>query len=459
MKQNSLKNKIWLYFSIFSIIILGCLWFFQIVFLDTYYEYQKKFQLNRIAFKIEKSYGSDDFETILDDISFNNDVCIELVKSDGNEYFTGMVSKGCFINTNFNYKKDFINSLEDRKKYEFVNDRFNNKTLVYALKLDDNLNVFINVSLDPVSSTTKILANQFVYVTFIVLALAFVIAYFVSSNISKPIVKLKKGASSMSKGNYDVIFDTNSNITEIDELASTLNSACLELSKTEEVRREFLANVSHDLKTPLTMIKAYAEMVRDLTYNDKEKREENLNVIIEETERLNLLVGDLLELSKIQANVDLLNLESFDLNSMIETILSRFKYLEETKNYKFIYDNSNSINTIGDKKKIEQVIYNLISNAVNYAGKDKSVIISVKEVVTGYRIEVINHGKVIKEDEIDHIWDKYYKIDKSHKRDVVGTGLGLSIVKNILEKHHFVYGVTSNIEEGTIFYFVVPKEK
>lgn len=459
MKQSSLKSKIWIYFSIFSVIILACLWFFQIAFLDTYYEYQKKFQLNRIASKVEKAYSGDNFEDVLDEIAYKNDVCIEITASNGDDYFTGMTSKGCFINSNFNYKRDFINSGDKTKKYELVNGKFNNKTLIYSIKLDNNLYAFINVSLEPVSNTTKILANQFIFVTLVVLILAFIIAYFVSSNISKPIVRLKRSATRMSKGCYDVVFDTNSNITEIDELAATLNSACIELSKTEELRREFLANVSHDLKTPLTMIKAYAEMIRDLTYEDKEKSVKNLNVIIDETERLNLLVGDLLELSKIQANVEVLNKEEFDLNDMIKTIVGRFKYLEETEGYEFIYNNDKSLMTVGDSKKIEQVIYNLISNAVNYVGKDKKVTISIKEVKSGYRVEVINYGNIIKEDELENIWDKYYKIDKSHKRDVVGTGLGLSIVKNILERHNFIYGATSNESDGTIFYFVVPKEK
>jgi signal transduction histidine kinase len=270
-------------------------------------------------------------------------------------------------------------------------------------------------------------------------------------------VKLKDTASLMSKGEYDVTFDTDSKIEEIDELASTLNQACKELSLKDEVRREFLANVSHDLKTPLTMIKAYAEMVRDLTYKDDQKREDNLNTIIDETERLNLLVEDILNLSKIQSDVDTLMLEDFDLNKMILDILNKFRYLEEKQGYHFIYENKNKMMITADKRKLEQVIYNLIGNAVNYVGEDKQVIVEVKEDKNHYKVSVIDHGKGIDQEEIKFIWDKYYKVDKTHKRNIVGTGLGLSIVKNILLKHNFEYGVVSKKKQGSSFYFVVPK--
>lgn len=461
LKQKSLRTKIWLYFTIFSICILAGLWLFQVIFLNSYYEYQKKIELNRIATKVQNSYGMSDFETVLDELAFKNGVCIETVSDNFLQYSSTTPSRGCIDNTTQSdaYKKNFIQSGSSKKVYHIVNNHFQNKTLVYALKLDDNFYVFINVSLQPLGSTTKILASQLVYVTIIVLILSFFLAYFVSKIVSSPIIKLKDAAKKMSKGNYDVVFDTNSDIIELDELASTLNTAREELSKTDELRRELLANVSHDLKTPLTMIKAYAEMVRDLTYKDKKKREENLNTIIEETERLNVLVGDILELSKIQSNVEILNMETFDLNEMIHHILNKFKYLEDTKQYHFIYENEDEIIVEADKRKIEQVIYNLVGNAINYVGKDKEVIVKTTKKTNAILVEVIDHGKGIDEEEIHLIWDKYYKVDKTHKRNVVGTGLGLSIVKNILVRHNFVYGVHSKKKEGTTFYFEIPSKR
>ena len=259
----------------------------------------------------------------------------------------------------------------------------------------------------------------------------------------------------MAKGDLDTPFVVNENIKEIKELADTLNYTKEELSKINETRKDLLANVSHDLKTPLTMIKAYAEMSRDLNKDNAEKREENLNIIIEETERLNLLVNDILELSKNESNMNELIIERFNINNEIESIIHRFDYLKEQEGYNFIFNYNKKYEILGDKNKINQVIYNLIINAVNYTGKDKKVIINLKEKKKKLRIEITDTGKGISPSEIDKIWEKYYKSEKNHKRNKIGTGLGLSIVKSILIKHNFNYGVKSTINKGTTFYFDV----
>ena len=260
----------------------------------------------------------------------------------------------------------------------------------------------------------------------------------------------------LANGNYNVVFEKNG-IKEIDELADSLNYLEDEVSKTDQYRRDLMANVSHDLKTPLTMIKAYAEMVRDISYNDKEKREANLNVIIEETDRLNVLVGDILTLSKLQANADTIDIETFDLKKEIDNVIRRYDILQETEKYKIIVETPETVMVRADKKKINQVIYNLVNNAINYTGDDKTVIIKVTEYKKDYLVEIKDSGKGIAEADIEHIWDKYYKNEKNHKRNVVGTGLGLSIVKGILECHNFKYGVNSKKGNGTTFYFRINK--
>lgn len=460
MKRDSLKNKIWLYFTFFSIFILAGLWLFQVIFFSVYYEFQKTLELSRIASKIASAYNTASFESTLDNLAFQNDVCIEVISGELIKYSSMNLAKGCLDNQTeaYTYKKTFVESGLAKKKYTIVNTRFKNKTIIYALRLEGDTYIFINASLEPTGSTTKILAGQLIYATMIVLLLSFLLAYFVSKKVSSPIIKLKDAALEMSKGNYDVAFKSDSDIEELDDLALTLNQAREELSKTEALRRELLANVSHDLKTPLTMIKAYAEMVRDLTYNNEEKRNANLNTIIDETERLNVLVGDLLSLSKLQSNVESLKLEPFSLHEVILNILDKFKYLEETKGYHFIYENKENMEVVADKAKMQQVIYNLIGNAVNYVGKDKTVIVSILEEEESYKVRITDHGKGIAKEELERIWDKYYKIDKTHKRNQFGTGLGLSIVKNILVKHNYEYGVESIKENGSTFYFCIPKK-
>ena len=221
-----------------------------------------------------------------------------------------------------------------------------------------------------------------------------------------------------------------------------------------------MANVSHDLKTPLTMIKAYAEMSTDIHSNNKEKQKEDMDIIISEVDRLTILVEDILNLSKMQSNIDSLNIEEFDLISLCNKILKKYKLYQETENYKFIFNhNEKEIIINADKKKLEQVIYNLLNNAINYTGKDNLITLNINKNKEKILIEIIDTGKGIKDEDIPYIWDRYYKNKKKHKRNLIGTGLGLSIVKNILELHNYKYGVKSKINEGTNFYFEIKTDK
>lgn len=443
--------NIWFYLIIFTFIILLFLWLFQVVFINSYYEYSKTRQIKETANEIIKNYDNIS-TTTLENLSYKNDVCIEIVKNQMTIYSSNMY-QGCLASDK--YKQDFYVSKANKQTYKMINPRFDNKSLIYAVKIDETNYVFVNASLEPLSTTVVILSKQLSIVTFIVIILSFIIGYFISKKISKPIEKITEKTKLLSRGRYDITFDTNSNIEEIDSLASTLNYTKNELEHTDELRRDLMANVSHDLKTPLTMIKGYAEMVRDITYKDKEKREDNLNTIVEEVDRLNILVEDILNLSKLQANTQTLQIEEFDIVDLIHSIVKRYELLKETEGYIFICEMDEHITVQADKARIEQVIYNLLNNAINYTGKDNKIYIRVKKE-KGIRVEIEDTGKGIGKEDIPYIWDKYYHNQKKHKRNKIGTGLGLSIVKSILENHHFEYGVTSELGKGTCFYFIIP---
>ena len=216
-----------------------------------------------------------------------------------------------------------------------------------------------------------------------------------------------------------------------------------------------MANVSHDLKTPLTMIKAYAEMIRDISYKDRDKMNEHLEIIVDETDRLTMLVNDILDLSRMQSNADTLNIAKFDLSKEITNIVNKYQIIKETEKYTINVDMPKEMIVKADKKKINQVIYNLINNAINYTGDDKKVSVKVTKHKKYYLVEIIDTGKGIKADEIPYIWNKYYKKEKKHQRNVVSTGLGLSIVKQILELHDYEYGVQSEVGKGSTFYFKI----
>ena len=453
LNKNKLTRHIWFYLIIFTLSIILFLWFFQVIFINSYYEYSKTKQIKRVTNEILSNYDSD--VEYLDKLSYEKNICIEVVKNRITIYSSNDSTRGCIISSG-KYKNDFYENDLNEQTYKLINPLLNTKSLIYARKYNDDITIFVNASLEPLDNTISILSNQLIIVSIIVIILSLIIGYFISKRISKPIVKMNEKAKKLANGNYDFTFDNNSNIYEIDELANTLNYAKKELAKTDELRRDLLANVSHDLKTPLTMIKGYAEMIRDLNSDNVEKRNANLNVIIEESERLNILVNDLLTLSKIQANKDILEKEDFDIVELINNIIKRYSIYKDTEGYIFEVNTPDKVIVNADKKKIEQVIYNLINNAINYTGDDNKVIVNVL-VDKNIRVEIKDTGKGIKKEDLPHIWDKYYHSKKKHKRNVIGTGIGLSIVKTILESHNFKYGVESKRNKGTTFYFEICK--
>ncbi|MDD3392404.1 MAG: HAMP domain-containing sensor histidine kinase [Bacilli bacterium] len=459
LKKNSIRAQILIYLVVFSLAILAFLWFFQVIFINTYYEWVKTKEIETIANQVTNIYDDDNK---LDLLSYDSGVCIQVIRSNNIIYDSKNFNRGCNVEINYSeeintFKKNFMNGSSSNHSLITVNTRLNNKTIFYGVEIENNIYAFINTSLEPIDSTITILKNQLIIVTVIVIALSSVIAYFISQKLSKPIVKINKIAKKMADGDHDTSFDESDGADEIRQLATTLNYANKELARTDELRRDLMANVSHDLKTPLTMIKAYAEMIRDLTYKNKEKRNDNLNVIINETDRLNLLVNDILDLSSMQSGTYVLQYERFDLTGVIKNIIKQFKILTETEDYQFIFEYKNHAMVYADKKRIEQVIYNLVNNAINYTGKDKIIEIVISSNDIYYKVEIKDTGKGISDEKVKLIWDKYYKVDKNYHRKSKGTGLGLSIVKNILTAHSLEYGVHSVINKGTVFYFNIKK--
>ena len=459
LKNRTLKEQIWFYMAIFSTCLIALLWILQVLFFDTYYEEKTTKTIEKIALKTKFYYLNKRTSNYYDTLSYNNNACIEIIEDGSSIYSSNGTRRGCIyvddsVSLSTNYILDFMDSDIDKKNYKIINPKLDNETLVSAIRLNDNAYAFINVSLEPTDPAISIIRSELIYISIFIYLSSFVIAYYISRHISKPIKELNNEVTKMSKGDLITPFNEESNIEEIRELSKSLNLTKKELSKIDTTRKDLLANVSHDLKTPLTMIKAYAEMARDLNKDNVDKRTDNLNVIIEESDRLNALVNNILELSKSEASMDTLDKENFSINELINKVLHRFDYLKE-EGYSINFVSKKDYIIYADIQKIEQVIYNLVINAVNYTGKDKKVTVKIEENKGYIRVYVIDTGKGIDEEEINLIWDKYYKNEKNHQRNKVGSGLGLSIVKNILIKHNFNYGVISKKGHGSKFYFDV----
>ena len=455
-KKTSIQAKTLFFLLTYNIVIILLLWVCQIKILDIYYEKEQVDNMNNIV-KSLNSTDSSNLTSSLQDISYENDVCIVLSDDISVVGAYNINMNGCILKNNNTKVRElmynFVNSDETFKSYKFINEDKHISALLYGIKLD-NKTAFIYSNLEDISDFTILIKQQLMYVCIIGIFIAIIISIFLSSKITEPITKITKKAKKLGSGDTEVSFEE-SGIKEIDELSEALTQAQMEMVKTDELRRDLMANVSHDLKTPLTMIKAYAEMIRDISYKDHDKMNEHLGIIVDETDRLTVLVNDILDLSRMQSNADTLSIEAFDLADDIKTIVNRYQIIKETEKYIINVEMPESIKIKADKKKINQVIYNLINNAINYTGEDKTVTVRVTKHKKYYLVEIIDTGKGIKESEIPYIWNKYYKNDKNHQRNVVSTGLGLSIVKEILELHGYEYGVKSVLKKGSTFYFKI----
>ena len=311
--------------------------------------------------------------------------------------------------------------------------------------------ILMNADLLPLNATVQTLKMQFWVIAIIMLCGAIVLAVLISRNISAPIEKMNKAAKRLAKGDYNADFGVKG-YREVMELSDSLTQAADALAQTDTLQKELIANISHDLRTPLTMIVGYSEVMRDIP---GENTPENVQVIIDETKRLSDLVNDLLDLSKLQAGTRKPKPEVFSLSDTVRSVMSRYGKLTERDGYRIEIDIDQDVNIRADRTRILQVIYNLINNAVNYTGEDKLVRVTQRTLrdSSKVRISVTDSGEGIPPDQIPLIWDRYYKVDKVHRRAMIGTGLGLSIVKQILEAHQATYGVESKLGQGSTFWF------
>ena len=471
----SIKFKTWLYFMLLSFVVLGMLWVVQIVFFNTGYRAMKVSEIRRTGDKMAERLADrtglpPNFQQIANDYAAANGVAVMIAfrETDGTLFHVLGYAGALGIADETENESDFISLLFPDGSAEVLDklgaassvcyaDTLGDagEFIVYAARVEDVSDTMYVFMLSPVrqsEAAVVVMMDQLLICTVICLFLSIILTYFVANHLSRPIVRFSQVASRLGQGDYAVRFEGNG-FTEIDELADTLNYATDEMGKTEALRRDFLANVSHDLRTPLTMVKAYAEMIRDISGSNKEKREAHAQVIIDEADRLAALVEDIQNLSKLQSGTAELEKSAFDLGALARTVIERFGVMAERDGYVFRTEIADGVTVTADSKRIEQVLYNLIGNAVNYTGADKTVTVRVLTDKFGKALfAVTDTGKGIPEDEIPLVWDRYYRANMT-KRSVVGSGLGLSIVKNILQRHGAEFGIYSEVGKGSTFWF------
>lgn len=478
MKHNgiSIKWNLFAYLAGFVAVLLILLWLFQIVFLESFYKAIKTQSIKSSAELIAKNIDSENLQDLLERISQQNGIAVKITDDSGQMLFEatdpypdGGIQRMPNNEIKLLYEKTKENNgtaVELFSVEPFKGGNHGNfigrmpppkanpmQTLLLSkiISKSDGTEVLLLMSsiITPVNATVETLKAELIWITIVLLLLSALLAWFISKKISRPIIKINESAKELARGDYETVFSAKG-YREVAELNDTLNYAAKELSKVEGLRRELIANVSHDLRTPLTMITGYAEMMRDIP---DENTPENVQIIIDEANRLTELVNDMLDLSKLQSDIGRLTFSDFSLTQSIREILLRYKKLTEQDGYHIKFISGADAYVYADAVKISQVVYNLINNAIHYTGEDKSITVCQSVHDNVVRVEVIDTGSGIKEEEIPYIWERYYKANKSHKRAAVGTGLGLAIVKKILELHQAKYGVISSDGQGSIFWF------
>lgn len=484
----SMKWKIFAYLLCFTLILILLLWLFQIVYLDSFYRTIRIRDAKKALTETEELLaGSSDTDTDSDkiekkigELAKSEDISVLVTDQEGETIYCSDYMGGSRLEAMPLEERNehYLTAKEQGGSAQITVERGGREleqnllkppeeepgkrigreaeSVLYVQILEsqeEEVVVFLNILLTPVDATVQTLQIQLLWITGILIVLSLVIAVIMSKRVSRSIVQVNASAKELAKGDYTVTFD-GKDYREIAELSDTLNYAAKELDKTEGFRRELLANVSHDLRTPLTMIIAYSEVMRDLP---GENTPENIQVVIDESKRLTSLVNDMLDLSKLQAGVLEKNETRFNLTKSIKSVLERYHKLKEQEGYQILFDYDREAEVEADEFKISQVIYNLVNNALNYTGEDRCV--TVRQIIQGnmVHIEVEDSGEGIAKEDLPYVWDRYYKVDKTHKRALSGTGLGLSIVKNILELHGAEYGVKSEPQQGSVFWFSLEK--
>lgn len=481
-KRNGLKaplgirRRMMLYLAAFVAFVIALLWLFQMVWLDDFYRWNKTRQIRQASDAVAANLDNEQLDALMDHLASRNDVCILLLDEYGKtirssedirfclihrmakrdlQFWCGMaLEDGSVLTELFNVQPMMdkqVNPRSFRGNIPAMLSEQQSLLCARRVTMPDGTSAYLllNSIITPLDGTVETLRVQLTIITCVVVVGALGLAWFIARKVTRPIIETNDAARSLSKGQFEPPAHGGA-YREMAELNATLAQAAVELSQVEHLQHELIANISHDLRTPLTMIGGYAEVMRDIP---GEATPENMQIVIDETNRLTSLVAELLDFSRLQTGNTAMEPTCFCLTDSVEAIVQRVGRLTEKDGYIIRFEPEERVTITADEKRIGQVVYNLLGNALTYTGEDKTVTLT-QEVQSGVvRMSIRDTGKGIPPEELPLIWNRYYRAHESHKRAVIGSGLGLSIVQSILEKHGMRYGVDSVVGEGTAFWF------
>lgn len=474
-----------LFVTILGVALVGCILFTNYR-LENYYLNEKWNIMTKARQDLSEAMNSDDP---------NNNAIKVLTKINETSNISGMIIlnhiTGSYIGKNIEYErlleriKYYVSAYkittreqEDMSQYYVYRDVATKLEYLEIYGKLQNENIFIlQMPIASVRESVDIATKFFIYLSIIVLVMGGVLIYIVTGSIATPISNLNKISKRMTELDFSAKYKKHGN-DELNDLGENINilsqhlettitelkAANLELQKDIEkkneidlMRRDFLSNVTHELKTPIAIIQGFAEGINDGVTTSPEEIAYYTDVILDEAKKMNRMVSTLLNLTQLESGKEQLKLERFDIVELITGIINSFLIMARQEGITLMFPYYEPIFVYGDEYRIEEVLVNYISNAIHHADGKKEVIISFTEnaeKASLLRINVFNTGEAIPSEDIHKVWEKFYKVDKARTREYGGNGIGLSIVKAIMDMHRMNYGV-ANETGGVRFWFEI----
>ncbi|MGN0695397.1 MAG: sensor histidine kinase [Oscillospiraceae bacterium] len=473
-RVRTFRTKLMTYFLLFAAIIFTVLWVLQTVFLQSFYNSMLRKNTRAAAQEISDCGGD---AAVIDRLARENSLIVYLTDTEGNIIYSSDEYKGSYTKDYGPYgtggaEENPYRSTEEHMSwqeaaYRALPDNYGDflealessggssadceteDMYAYGSYLSTGEVLYVGTALDPVGGTVGIIRVQLVWVMFFSLLTGFVLAYFISGKFSAPVKEISEQAAGLGTAEY-VGVHSKGFCRELDGLALTLDSSNEKLVRAEAFQRELLADISHDLRTPLTLIRGYAESIRDFSGGDKNDAAEDAAVIIKEADRLTSLVSEILEYSTLRSEDGANGFETSDMGALAERVISQFEPLFAHEGGVIEKNIAEGLYVNGNGAQLERVVYNLVDNAIRHTGDSRKITVSVFGTPEGrVRTEVRDYGSGIPADRLPYVWDRYYTARQRGSSG--GSGLGLAIVKRIAELHGGSCSVQSSEGMGSVF--------
>lgn len=486
--KKGITFKLFIITAVVFIAFISTTLIFQSVFFEKFYLSKKKGKLKNDIEKFKVAYNAQESADLIKSFEDENNEKIVILDASGNLKFITKTNSERIDAARVKMVNDiiaqwwnsgiFFSGGGEEKVITFVSESKQHETRNVVAVLSNREKgefIFAITSLQPINEATSVIKEFYLYFYIGAVVIIFLMSFFYSNTVAKPLIEMNETAMKMASLDFSskcsvksqdelgsLASSLNTLSENLDESLTSLRKANLKLNediekerKLEMMRKEFTAAVSHELKTPISLIEGYAEALKDNVV-EGEDREFYTDVIIDESRKMANLVKDMMDLSQLESGTFKLNMMEFNLSELVRNTVKKFSNPMDNKKISLDLKLDDEAVVVGDADRMEQVVRNMLTNAIRHTESGGMIRILIGSQ-NGVKVEIENTGKNIPEDELESIWDRFYKVDKSRNRALGGTGLGLSIVKNILQLHESEFGAM-NTETGVKFFFTLNKE-